>query len=718
MSNSVEINLLAAEVQAALNGNRPAFGRLVVHFQKMVLGICYRLTGTVQDAEDLAHESFVEAFLKLDTIRQPEAFAGWLKTITINVCRMWYRKNSRQTEEFDEELTLIPSKDEGDETEREKIWRGLAQLPQQHRLALVLYYVEDLSYEDIAAFLDVPIGTVMSRLHRGRINLRSEIEKLKGKEIIPMHSQEQFSEEVDAEISVLLEMFHEQPNAADRLSVILTKDPMRIRLLIAQTTNDEILRNLAVLIPRLGNEATRVIVDCALTGDENLSGKAKTVLSFVTARCRAECTNIGKALVAGGTPGLNAYVLIDALVNHASEGALKARLLVDLLGAVNDSSVGRLYSETLLCFPDETYSLLLVWFEKLDNPAEIYRNENWAAVSLRSFGNRFCLDLVKLVNRVGANALRIVMAGLDAVTKDCFVHPEKKPEAGDIPGPQWFKESGDPKRAGNFRLSDSLLAEVAAVVSSQVGSPDSEVRKTAIKILARLQSSGSVDVIRSCLAHPEAQTRISAVHALAELGDKQSVEMIVAMTRSADASERRAAVEALGQMRIVESEEAICKATEDSNAQVRKAAVTSLGKLKSPKARGKLNDLLLSTDKAVKKAAAIALFGMNRKPTVKAGASTLEDYAREERIKKTFGSLNPVQECSVDAALRVIPESRVYNESELTKYIAGICGDWCATRRMLIDYIFMKRTFDNYEFTERGESAWRTEHFIMNNYLV
>jgi len=138
---------------------------LVAEYRQMVYGVCYRVAGNADDADDLAHEAFVEAFLKLDQLRDPESFGPWLRVLALNLCRMWLRGRKQEAQELTED---IPA---GRPPERDLLHamrRGLTRLTAPHLIALVLHYLEGLSYDEMAAFLDVPVGTVMSRLHRGR----------------------------------------------------------------------------------------------------------------------------------------------------------------------------------------------------------------------------------------------------------------------------------------------------------------------------------------------------------------------------------------------------------------------------------------------------------------------------------------------------------------------------------------------------------------------
>src|SRR6266536_3246246 len=134
-------------------GDREAFGRLVERYQGLIYQLCFRVAGNVPDAEDLAHEAFVEAYLKLDQLRDPEKFARWLRTLALNLCRMWYRQRQREAVGLPEEATEC--REEEDRSIYQRMFSGLSQLTAAHRMALALHYWEGLSYEEAARFLAV-----------------------------------------------------------------------------------------------------------------------------------------------------------------------------------------------------------------------------------------------------------------------------------------------------------------------------------------------------------------------------------------------------------------------------------------------------------------------------------------------------------------------------------------------------------------------------------
>ena len=111
----------AALVTKAQQGDREAFGNLVIRYQGEMYKLCYGVVGNAPDAEDLLHDAFVEAYLKIAQVRQPEKFRAWFKTLTLNLCRMWLRRQKRTVcvdEMTDDELAqteLVYSPSDEDE---------------------------------------------------------------------------------------------------------------------------------------------------------------------------------------------------------------------------------------------------------------------------------------------------------------------------------------------------------------------------------------------------------------------------------------------------------------------------------------------------------------------------------------------------------------------------------------------------------------------------
>jgi RNA polymerase sigma-70 factor, ECF subfamily len=144
---------------------------------KRLYGAAYRLTGNAADAEDLVQETFLRAFRRFHLFVPGSNAKAWLLTILQNLRTDLLRKKGRSpalSELPEEGPAVAPTQGQGLDTA--DVERLLAQVPDPFRAAVVLRDIEELSYEEIAKVLHVPIGTVMSRIHRGRALLRAALQ--------------------------------------------------------------------------------------------------------------------------------------------------------------------------------------------------------------------------------------------------------------------------------------------------------------------------------------------------------------------------------------------------------------------------------------------------------------------------------------------------------------------------------------------------------------
>ena len=170
------------EVRDAVTGTVPTWDEVVEQHSDRVFRLAYRLTGNRPDAEDLTQEVFVRVFRSLSTYT-PGTFEGWLHRITTNLFLDQARRKQRirfdaLSDERADRLTSAsapPDAAYADRTFDDDIERALASLPPEFRAAVVLCDVEGLSYQEIADIMDAKLGTVRSRIHRGRAMLREAL---------------------------------------------------------------------------------------------------------------------------------------------------------------------------------------------------------------------------------------------------------------------------------------------------------------------------------------------------------------------------------------------------------------------------------------------------------------------------------------------------------------------------------------------------------------
>jgi RNA polymerase sigma-70 factor (ECF subfamily) len=168
--------------EAAPGWTPPTWEEVVEQHSARVYRLAYRLTGNVHDAEDLTQDVFVRVFRSLHTY-QPGTFEGWLHRITTNVFldRMRRKQRIRMDALSEESAARLPSRGPGpeqayDDTHLDDdVQRALDALSPDFRAAVVLCDIEGLSYEEVAATLGIKLGTVRSRIHRGRAQLREAL---------------------------------------------------------------------------------------------------------------------------------------------------------------------------------------------------------------------------------------------------------------------------------------------------------------------------------------------------------------------------------------------------------------------------------------------------------------------------------------------------------------------------------------------------------------
>jgi RNA polymerase sigma-70 factor, ECF subfamily len=136
----------------------------------------YRLTGRVQDAEDLVQQTYLVAQQKLDQVRSGETVRAWLFTVLRNVFLKARGKQSlTPLVGLEVDLSVLIQERTDDPIDAEALQQALSDLPDEFRLVVLMFYFEDKSYKQIAESLDAPIGTVMSRLSRAKAHLRRRL---------------------------------------------------------------------------------------------------------------------------------------------------------------------------------------------------------------------------------------------------------------------------------------------------------------------------------------------------------------------------------------------------------------------------------------------------------------------------------------------------------------------------------------------------------------
>jgi RNA polymerase sigma-70 factor (ECF subfamily) len=182
-------------IEGCKAGDEKAFTEIVLHCQKKVFNIAYRMLGNMEEAKDLAQEVFISVFESIKGLREEVKFDAWLTQVTLNHCRnRWkylkrrhYFNSDSLDEPVEAEDRTVPrplyDPSGNPETLYEKkviqqvIQRGLLSLRQDQRELIVLRDLQGFSYEEMGKMFGLPEGTIKSKLHRARVDLKEALEK-------------------------------------------------------------------------------------------------------------------------------------------------------------------------------------------------------------------------------------------------------------------------------------------------------------------------------------------------------------------------------------------------------------------------------------------------------------------------------------------------------------------------------------------------------------
>ncbi|NRD77576.1 RNA polymerase sigma factor SigW [Bacillus sp. BRMEA1] len=182
-------DIVKKRIKQVIKGDQEAFGEIVDIYKNSVFQLCYRMLGNRHEAEDTAQEAFIRAYTNIHTFNQNLKFSTWLFRIATNLCidRMRKKKPDHYLDAEvagTEGLTLysqVPSESPLPEIEleslelQETVHKEILKLPEKYRSAIILKYIEGLSLNEISDILGLPIGTVKTRIHRGREALRQQL---------------------------------------------------------------------------------------------------------------------------------------------------------------------------------------------------------------------------------------------------------------------------------------------------------------------------------------------------------------------------------------------------------------------------------------------------------------------------------------------------------------------------------------------------------------
>ncbi|MFP3983812.1 MAG: RNA polymerase sigma factor [Desulfurivibrionaceae bacterium] len=170
-------------------GDTQAFNRLVLLYQTRIYNMALNYVKNTEEAKDLTQDIFVNIYRAIPTLREESKFQAWLYKIAVNKCRNRYNKLNRrgffQNQSLDDDNSTIQLKGEKEPErtlEKEEIVKrvrsGIDSLKKSERDILILRDLQDLSYEEIGTILEMPLGTVKSKLNRARASLKTQLKSI------------------------------------------------------------------------------------------------------------------------------------------------------------------------------------------------------------------------------------------------------------------------------------------------------------------------------------------------------------------------------------------------------------------------------------------------------------------------------------------------------------------------------------------------------------
>lgn len=181
--------IIKKRIKQVIKGDQDAFAEIIEIYKNSIYQLCFRMLGNRHEAEDMAQEAFIRAYVNINSFNQDLKFSTWLFRIATNLCIDRIRKK-KPDYYLDAEvsgtdgLTMysqlesdspLPEKELESLELQETVQKEIMKLPEKYRSVIVLKYIEELSLNEISEILDMPLGTVKTRIHRGREALRQQL---------------------------------------------------------------------------------------------------------------------------------------------------------------------------------------------------------------------------------------------------------------------------------------------------------------------------------------------------------------------------------------------------------------------------------------------------------------------------------------------------------------------------------------------------------------
>jgi HEAT repeat protein len=527
-----------------------------------------------------------------------------------------------------------------------------------------------------------------------------------------------FKREVEAEIRVLLSLFRGDPNARERLSVLLIRTPERLVQMIREAEDAQTLENLALLLPRLGAPGVETMLAAYFGTDTTLRINVALLLARFVAQGRSMS---GEAVAVTRLAGRGMYLLMDRLIRFPSaDPVARAELLTDLLAeAGKQDRTALLLMNTLLCWPEAALPVLLERYRRAATPEDLFRPADILYALCRT-GTQFATAaLIPSLRTGGGDSWEEIRAlcGAEALARTLNIDWL---DLGTVPDEQVAldarlrrKWAVPLRRDRDPAILRDLAAAVAALPSGNNLDRSVDTQDRAVRTLGHLRAREFLEPVLAAARRGAPTTRLTALRALADIADPRAAGLLIETTRSEDPAERRLAVEALGSLADPGCVPVLSEMLGDPDREVRRAALFALREIGSAEAAEAIRQAAMSPEPSVREAAARALSAVQHKQA--RTATPPADVRRMADIVR--GGATPTTFISLEAVLRALPEVRPYTEQEITRCIAQACSDYSTTRRYLVEEGVLRRERGVYELTEVGQSVWRVERFLRDRYM-
>ena len=182
-----------ALVIKARAGDRNAFDVLVCRHRRAIYGVAWSITGRTEDAEDVCQDTFLRAFTRLDDLADPARFPGWIgRNTSFDALAMRKRNGVDEAWLRERDRATAPASEIDEANRLDRLWHAMKDLEPRDRSTVVLHYLIGMDVDRVAGVLSIPSGTVKSRLHRARQNLKGKLEEMMKTEAAVLGPEDDF----------------------------------------------------------------------------------------------------------------------------------------------------------------------------------------------------------------------------------------------------------------------------------------------------------------------------------------------------------------------------------------------------------------------------------------------------------------------------------------------------------------------------------------------